>query len=614
MFGACACAQDPASGDVELKTVPIDSVPRESLVCVRADTRGRLFVGGREALFVYERNARGGYQPRKLLYRFPPHSWVNDVEIRGNDLYVLTRSALYVISHGADKHENLQPVKLIWGVPRGDPQQGFRALAWGPQGDLYFALGADRWGYWTFFGQPDGMRTPYSGAGGVFRCKPDGSNLQVVARGLRYADGLVFDRYWNLFACDSDQKKAGGLLYVTPHAFFGLPEKKGSVGADSLQPMLDASRTSRIARLGYYDETLVPDRFRRQLLAARGNDVLRLSLEPYGASFHATEYALWQSKNPLAITVGRGGRIFAITAPGDLVMLTTKDDPASHRFGPYDATKAPAEKLWQELSDPSWQRRYRAHIELTRRAGDPLKQANKQLLNAKANDPALHHLIWLAAKSGQGSLHLLSLVDHADPLVRVQAIRALTEFPEQLREEPIFVKSLLDNHPQVQHAALSAYFSPKLAWGRAVQQAIEQGPACGKDAYVRQAAALLLAQKATRKQLEDLCDRFDPAMRLAGVSAAGFRLTLPDATKPLPQHLPIGKFSDKSAYIIEYADGKVDLRDFGRLGPFTIGQHWKADKQTLEQNLLFKLLKKMANDRDQTVRARAAYFLAILND
>src|ERR1019366_2729774 len=91
---ACAssvCAQN---------AVRIDSAADESLLSVRADSQGRLFVGGREALFVYEPNGQDGYLARKLLYRFPANSQVNDLEIRGNNLYVLTRSALYVIPDG----------------------------------------------------------------------------------------------------------------------------------------------------------------------------------------------------------------------------------------------------------------------------------------------------------------------------------------------------------------------------------------------------------------------------------------------------------------------------------------------------------------------------------
>src|SRR5262249_27237043 len=142
----------------------------------------------REVLLVYEPKT-GGYEPRKSIFRFPEQSDINAIAIRGNDLYVATRSAIYVLADGVTRRENLQAKKLIWGVPRGDARQGFRALAWGPEGDLYFAVAAEQQQYWTFFGQPDDARTPYRGSGGVFRCKPNGSGLQVVATGLHNVDG-----------------------------------------------------------------------------------------------------------------------------------------------------------------------------------------------------------------------------------------------------------------------------------------------------------------------------------------------------------------------------------------------------------------------------------------
>ena len=54
-------------------------------------------------------------------------------------------------------------------------------MAWGPEGDLYFASGdpllnygdfarrPDHWGHWTVYSQPGGTSTPYTGVGGVFR-------------------------------------------------------------------------------------------------------------------------------------------------------------------------------------------------------------------------------------------------------------------------------------------------------------------------------------------------------------------------------------------------------------------------------------------------------------
>ena len=66
------------TADPNLKTLTIDSSPDESFFSLRLDTSGRIFVGGREALFVYEPDDGGGYKPRKLLYRFPPDSWITD--------------------------------------------------------------------------------------------------------------------------------------------------------------------------------------------------------------------------------------------------------------------------------------------------------------------------------------------------------------------------------------------------------------------------------------------------------------------------------------------------------------------------------------------------------
>jgi glucose/arabinose dehydrogenase len=47
---------------------------------------------------------------------------------------------------------------------------------------------------------------PYTGVGGVFRVRPDGSNFRVVAGGLRGCFGLCFDPGWELFTNDNDHE------------------------------------------------------------------------------------------------------------------------------------------------------------------------------------------------------------------------------------------------------------------------------------------------------------------------------------------------------------------------------------------------------------------------
>ena len=81
---------DVRMADPELELVSIDSDPKESFLAVHLDTTGRIFVGCREAVFVYEPDEHGGYRQRQELVRFPPHSWVYDLTVRGRDLYALT--------------------------------------------------------------------------------------------------------------------------------------------------------------------------------------------------------------------------------------------------------------------------------------------------------------------------------------------------------------------------------------------------------------------------------------------------------------------------------------------------------------------------------------------
>ncbi len=624
--------------DPGLKAVVIDSDESESFLGLQLDSAGRLFAGSREALFVYEPAPGGLYQPRKLLCRFPKDAWVYDIAIRGDDLYVSTHTAIYLIEGGVKKREGLSPKRLVWGLPMmqgWDMHQGIHDLAIGPEGDIYFSNGdeivnytdwkrPDHWAHWTYFhGKKSDQVT---GNGGIYRISPDGERFDVIAVGTRNSCGIAFDRGWNLFTTDNDHESRpedyvpGRLLHVTPGAYFSwprgwMPEKK-PWRADLLDTM--HPNVGRYVPTGmiYYDDPFLPESCRHSLYVAewgRG-ELRRYPLREEGASFKVDEVRFLAGApnvRPVGIAVGRGGRIFTSVCHmkgneaspvyrSEIVMITRADDKEDAPCDSYEETAAPMEKLFAELENPSWQRRYRAHVELLRRGETACREAAVRLDNAAPGSALQIHLLWLAAAGGEvEKVKLLSEVGRAE--VRCQALRALDHFAPEI-DNAVFDRSLKDANPQAVQASLVAM--SHRGGGLSLNRILEM--ARGTDCLLRQTSVQILAARFSVGEIQRLCESPDVDDRLTGILIAGQRLTVPPFIGPLPADWPLEPMHSKVAYAGESVEFTT--------GNFTMADVWAKHAKSADEEHLLAVLARRLNDSEPDNAREAAFFLHLLKD
>ena len=650
--------------DPDLKVVRLDSSDDDSFLSVRLDTAGRIFAGGRKTLFVYDLDAAGRYKPRHLLYSFPDHTWVNDIEIRGDDLYVVTVSAVYRLPGARLKRDGVTIERLLWGVPNGHVHQCFHACAWGPDGDLYVSMGdplwyygdfarPDHWGHWTMFFKPvvpndetnrsgdkspapqpsprstgaresaktvrvggqDWATMPYNGVGGVFRIRPDGTNLRSFSRGLRNPCGLCFDKHWNLFTNDNDHEGLpsayvpGRMLHVTEGSYFSWPrgwvQSKSPDRADIL-PSLNENLGRFVPVLQtYYSDGYLPEKYDNNLLVARWcrRQVTRFPLEAKGNTFTAKEHVLLEGSDqarPVGVCVGRGGRVFVTmcymaqnegspTYRSDLVVITRKDDPDTMPFDGYDITSVEPTKLREERRRTEWNRSSTAFAELLRRWQE----------SPKTNPHPGRHPPDPPRPFGEA----LTIAILGPILVEPLAKSFGQGFAKSLLEEMLV---------EVERDPEGTLKQIRQDWNDGKRERLREGDF---DAdFVR--ACLAYSSLPLPKLTAAYCRAPEQPFRMMGVLIAGFRLTIPPVDAKLPAAAPLAPQQKEEANIILFADEKepIDLRKFGRVGNYTVAEHWKALKHTAEQEQLFALLVERLGDDDDKVRLQAAHFLSLLND
>src|SRR5436190_398552 len=203
-----------------------------------------------------------------------------------------------------------------FGVHLGASGHDMHGLRFGPDGKLYWSHG-DR----GFHVESEGKSFSFPDGGGVLRCNPDGSELELVCVGLRNPQELQFDKYGNLFTGDNNISKAPDVgetcrwTYVVDGADYGwrigyqFMEKGGAWCAEEQWKLEAGFQVPYVARLGHGPSGVtyhpgvaaIPDRYQNHFfMCDYPGGIYAFQMKPKGASFEMVdlEKFAWNFQTP----------------------------------------------------------------------------------------------------------------------------------------------------------------------------------------------------------------------------------------------------------------------------------------------------------------------------
>lgn len=236
-------------------------------------------------------------------------------------------------THGEDMADFRQSLHYGFGIRVGYLGHDLHGLRFGPDGKLYFSIG-DR----AANIETEGRHVGNPETGCVFRCNPDGSELEVFSFGLRNPQDLVFDQYGNLWTGDnnSDSGDKARWVYLVEggdngwrvgYQFMERPYSRGAFNAEKIwYPHFDGQAAYLVppianiadgpSGVAYDPGTGLPERYREHFFlcdfrGGAGSGIHSFAVKPKGAYFELVDHSWFVQNNlPTDVKVGVDGGVY----------------------------------------------------------------------------------------------------------------------------------------------------------------------------------------------------------------------------------------------------------------------------------------------------------------
>lgn len=424
---------------------------------------------GDRIVILEDQNGDGKADVSKVFYQDPSIESPLGIWVQGNKVIVSDSPNVWVLTdeNGDDKADKKE--LLFTGIGGEQHDHGMHTFVFGPDGKWYFNFGNAGEQLLDKDGKPvvdiatgQTIDKQHFRQGMVFRCDPDGKNVEVLGHNFRNNYEVAVDSYGTLWQSDNDDdgNKGVRINYVMEYGNYGFTDEMTGAGwqanRTNVEPEIprrhwhlnDPGVVPNLLQTGagsptgiiVYEGKLLPQPFQGQVIHcdAGPNVVRSYPVEKAGAGYKASiinvlEGARDQWFRPADVCV----------APDGSLIVADWYDPGvgGHQAGdqnrgrvyrvapansPYTIPKvdlSTTEGALEALQSPSMDVRYAGWQKL-REQGSKAEKALSKLYKTSPDPRMQARALWLLSKLDKGAKYIETALKSTNPDLRITALRA----------------------------------------------------------------------------------------------------------------------------------------------------------------------------------------------
>lgn len=475
---------------------------------IDVDERGRIWVAeaynyrpnkesvikpeGDRIIILEDTNGDGKTDTTKVFYQGPEMNAPLGVCVLGSRVLVSQSPYVWAFydDNGDDKADRKEI--LFEGISGVQHDHGMHTFTFGPDGKLYFNFGnegktlKDKNGKTVLDQDGDEIGPKKYRQGMVFRCNPDGSQVECLGNNFRNNYEVAVDSYGTMWQSDNDDdgNKGVRINYVMDYGNYGftdemtgaswpasrtnmedsIPFRHWHLNDPGVVPNLLQTGSGSPTGMVIYEGSLLPDSFQNQMIHCEpGHNVVRsYPVTKDGAGFKAriiniaeNDKDKWFRPSDVCVAPdgslivsdwydpGVGGHAMGDKDRGRIYRIAPKNTP--YKIPSFDYT-TPSGAV-AALQNPNLAIRRRAFLALQEMADKAVPDLEKLWTNASANPRMRARAYWALVKMKGGEKYIEQAIKSDNADFRIIGLRSARQLNADV--PGVVAKLAADNDPQV---------------------------------------------------------------------------------------------------------------------------------------------------------------------